>query len=79
MSAPREFSIKSFLDAPRTSDIASLFQPPLPPLSGISVPIPPMGLRIPTMALFIRYSEAIEAVSDRLGKDEWFLGSSCVI
>ncbi|KDQ07077.1 hypothetical protein BOTBODRAFT_120582 [Botryobasidium botryosum FD-172 SS1] len=56
-------------------NLAALIQPPPAPLSGVSTPLPSSGINIPTSSVSIRLREAIDAVSDRLGKDKWFLGS----
>ena len=38
--------------------------------------MPPSGIRVSSSALMIQYREAIAALSERLGTDYWFLGST---
>ncbi|KAF9036625.1 hypothetical protein BJ165DRAFT_1532743 [Panaeolus papilionaceus] len=52
-----------------------LAQPPAP-LTGLSSIIPPMGTRVNTTAILVQYKDAITSLSERLGTDKWFLGSS---
>jgi len=62
---------------PQCSDnLPHLFQPPLPPLSGISNPLPSFGIHVPSSSILLQYRQAIESIAERLGTDEWFLGSS---
>ncbi|KIY73262.1 hypothetical protein CYLTODRAFT_387329 [Cylindrobasidium torrendii FP15055 ss-10] len=60
--------------------IESYMAPPLPPRAGLLSLLPPqalafLGPRIPKDAIESRYRDAIAALSDRLGTDQWFLGS----
>ncbi|KAF8912040.1 hypothetical protein CPB84DRAFT_1742680 [Gymnopilus junonius] len=50
-------------------------QPPAP-LTGLSSFLPPIGVRINTSAILSEYRDAVASLSDRLGTDKWFLGSS---
>ncbi|KAF8333952.1 uncharacterized protein EI90DRAFT_490185 [Cantharellus anzutake] len=59
-----------------SENLSRLFQPPLPPLSGISNPLPPFGSHIPSSSILLQYREAIDSVAVRLDQDEWFLGSA---
>jgi len=59
-----------------SDDLPHLFQPPLPPLSGISNPLPPFGIHVPSSSILLQFRQAIESIAERLGTDEWFLGSS---
>ncbi|PPQ65316.1 hypothetical protein CVT24_011443 [Panaeolus cyanescens] len=52
-----------------------LAQPPAP-LTGLSSIIPPMGTRVNTSTILSQYKDAITSLSERLGTDKWFLGSS---
>lgn len=56
--------------------LATLLTPPPPPLTGYLSLLPPWGTRISRQAVMTRYREAIAALSDRLGSDNWFLGST---
>ncbi|KAF9518222.1 hypothetical protein BS47DRAFT_1371092 [Hydnum rufescens UP504] len=76
VSIPHHFSIKNFLDTPNIVDLVALFQRQLPLLPGLRAPIPIWGRSTPSVTTLIRYRDAIQSVSDRLGDDEWFLGSS---
>ncbi|KAF4576664.1 hypothetical protein EYR40_000911 [Pleurotus pulmonarius] len=58
-----------------TDPLASITTPPLPPLTGYSSLIRPMGSRVNTVAVESEYREAISALAERLGTDKWFLGS----
>ncbi|KAJ8523146.1 hypothetical protein ONZ45_g355 [Pleurotus djamor] len=55
--------------------LESIMNPPLPPLTGFSSLIRPMGTRINASAIHARYCEAIASLAERLGTDKWFLGS----
>ncbi|KAK2466749.1 hypothetical protein APHAL10511_001007 [Amanita phalloides] len=56
--------------------LQTLITPPPPPATGIASVIPPSGIRVSSIALMTQYREAISALSERLGTDRWFLGSS---
>ncbi|KAF7440605.1 hypothetical protein PC9H_000951 [Pleurotus ostreatus] len=58
-----------------TDPLASITTPPLPPLTGYSSLVHPMGSRVNTVAVESEYREAISALAERLGTDKWFLGS----
>ncbi|KAK1225391.1 hypothetical protein PQX77_011681 [Marasmius sp. AFHP31] len=62
-----------------TSQLRTLLVPPPPPQTGLTtIPIslfPPWGVRVDKKSVMTKYSEAITALSDRLGTDKWFLGS----
>jgi metaxin len=45
-------------------------------LSGLSSFLPPFGTRVSTPAILSSYRDAIASLSERLGTDKWFLGSS---
>lgn len=57
-----------------------------PPQSGESIDpsltfafsLPTFGKRVSVADVELQYAEAITSLSDRLGKDQWFLGSQCV-
>jgi metaxin len=59
-----------------SAQLAMILTPPPAPLTGLSTLIPPHGVNVPAGALHLRYHEAIAALSERLGTDKWFLGSS---
>ncbi|KAI0748629.1 hypothetical protein C8Q80DRAFT_1271010 [Daedaleopsis nitida] len=54
---------------------AVLPHPPAP-LFGISSLLPPYGTHVNTEAIEHQYRDAIASLSERLGTDKWFLGSS---
>ncbi|TDL25041.1 hypothetical protein BD410DRAFT_744906, partial [Rickenella mellea] len=58
------------------SSLAALLTPPPPPLSGLTSLLPPYGERISPSNIQLQYQTAIVSLSDRLGTDKWFLGSS---
>ena len=59
---------------------SSLLSPPQsgesndPPLT-FAFSLPSFGKRVSIVDIELQYSEAITSLSDRLGKDQWFLGS----
>ncbi|KAF8586554.1 hypothetical protein K439DRAFT_1615089 [Ramaria rubella] len=59
-----------------TEQLTTILAPPPAPLTGFGTLIPPLGVNIPTVSLQLKYREAISALSERLGTDKWFLGSS---
>lgn len=56
-----------------------MLNPPPAPLTGFASIIPSYGTHIDRTALELRYKEAIASLSERLGTDKWFLGSTCVL
>ncbi|KAL0565865.1 hypothetical protein V5O48_016153 [Marasmius crinis-equi] len=62
-----------------TSQLRSILVPPPPPQTGLtSIPFslfPEWGTRVDRKSVMAKYSEAIAALSERLGTDKWFLGS----
>jgi metaxin len=56
--------------------LTTILSPPPVPLTGLGTLIPPQGVNVPMAALQLKYREAITALSERLGTDKWFLGSS---
>ncbi|KAF9265544.1 hypothetical protein L218DRAFT_145346 [Marasmius fiardii PR-910] len=62
-----------------TSQLQSLLVPPPPPRTGLtSIPFslfPPWGARVDKKTVMAKYTDAISALSERLGTDRWFLGS----
>ncbi|KAF8480591.1 hypothetical protein JB92DRAFT_3040822 [Gautieria morchelliformis] len=59
-----------------TAQLATIMTPPPVPLTGLGTLMPPQGINVPAAALQLKYHEAIAALSERLGTDKWFLGSS---
>ncbi|KAF8263056.1 hypothetical protein EI94DRAFT_1599203 [Lactarius quietus] len=55
--------------------VESILTPPPAPLSGFSSLLPPYGARLSPNAIGARYRDAIAALSERLGQQEWFLDS----
>ncbi|KZT09728.1 uncharacterized protein LAESUDRAFT_646931 [Laetiporus sulphureus 93-53] len=56
--------------------IETMLNPPPAFLTGISSLIPPYGVHVDRTAVTLQYRDAIAALSDRLGTDRWFLGST---
>ncbi|KAH8106884.1 hypothetical protein BXZ70DRAFT_256405 [Cristinia sonorae] len=61
---------------PVAPTIESMLSPPPPPLTGLSSILPAYGSRVDRTIVLERYKEAISSLSERLGTDRWFLGSS---
>ncbi|KAF8743648.1 hypothetical protein AX14_001702 [Amanita brunnescens Koide BX004] len=61
---------------PPGPSLQTLITPPPPPATGFASMMPPSGIRVSSSALMIQYREAIAALSERLGTDHWFLGST---
>jgi hypothetical protein len=59
-------------------NVASLLHPPPAPLSGTNNLLPPTGVNIPVPSVNLRFREAVNALSERLASDKWFLGSRYV-
>ncbi|KAI0041621.1 hypothetical protein FA95DRAFT_1565217 [Auriscalpium vulgare] len=55
--------------------VETLLTPPPAPLSGLTSLLPTYGARVPVQAIYAKYRDAIAVLSERLGSDEWFLGS----
>ena len=64
---------------PLSESLQKILSPPPAPLSGLSSFLPPFGTRVSTSAILSSYRDAIASLSERLGTDEWFLGSRLVI
>ncbi|KAG8959215.1 hypothetical protein FRC00_001827 [Tulasnella sp. 408] len=73
---PKEHTLASVLSEGPRRALETVVHPPPAPLSGISTPFPPSGVQIPSYPVHLRYRKAIQSLSDRLGTDEWLLGSS---
>ncbi|KAI6022749.1 hypothetical protein EDC04DRAFT_2574901 [Pisolithus marmoratus] len=56
--------------------IEAILNPPPVPLTGFSSFLPAFGANVSLSALHPQYTEAVSAVSERLGEDTWFLGSA---
>ncbi|KAF8623570.1 hypothetical protein AX15_006338 [Amanita polypyramis BW_CC] len=63
-------------NVPAGPSLQTLITPPPPPATGLTSLVPPSGIRISSSALMTQYRDAIAALSERLGTDRWFLGSS---
>ncbi|KAG9001239.1 hypothetical protein FRB90_011654 [Tulasnella sp. 427] len=74
---PKDHTFISMLSESPRRALESVIHPPPAPLSGISTPFPPSGVQIPSYPVHIRYRKAMQSLSDRLGADEWLLGSRC--
>ncbi|KAI0253535.1 hypothetical protein BJV78DRAFT_1280863 [Lactifluus subvellereus] len=76
---PPSFFYYSVLQLPPSTTqrpVETILMPPPAPLSGFSSPLPPYGAHFSPNAITARYRDAIAALSERLGHDDWFLGSS---
>jgi len=56
--------------------LRNTFAPPPPPATGYTSPLPMVGMKVDHAAVHRRLADAISALSERLGKDQWFLGSN---
>lgn len=56
--------------------IETIITPPPAPLTGWTSLIKPYGAHLDLSSIELKYKEAIAALSDRLGTDRWFLGST---
>jgi len=61
---------------PLSKSLHKILSPPPAPLSGLSSFLPPFGTRVSTPAILSSYRDAIASLSERLGTEKWFLGSS---
>jgi len=59
-----------------SSSLSTHLSPPAAPISGISSIFPVYGERVSQTAIETQFHDAIVSLSDRLGGEEWFLGSS---
>jgi len=75
---PQPYSILSLLTPYQATSrpIESVLTPPPAPLTGWSSLIRPFGAHLDLTSIELKYKDAIAALSDRLGTDRWFLGSS---
>ncbi|KAG5654122.1 hypothetical protein H0H81_007174 [Sphagnurus paluster] len=64
------------LSPPPAAPLQTILTPPLAPLTGFASLLPPSGIRVSTSTIFSQYRDAITALTERLGTDKWFLGSS---
>ena len=55
--------------------LPAILSPPPAPLTGLSSFLPPFGTRPPRDNILSQYRDAIVSLSERLGTDNWFLGS----
>lgn len=60
---------------PAASSLQSIVSPPPAPLTGFASLLPSFGTRVSRPAITSQYVEAIASLSERLGTDNWFLGS----
>ncbi|KAG8904509.1 hypothetical protein FRB99_001642 [Tulasnella sp. 403] len=75
MSNSKDLSFMSLLYSTPRRAVETIVHPTPAPLSGITSPFPPSGVQVPTSSVHLKYCEAIQSLSERLGGDEWFLGS----
>lgn len=61
---------------PLSESLQKLLSPPPAPLTGLFSLLPPTGTRLSTENVLSEYRDAISSLSNRLGTDKWFLGSS---
>ena len=57
----------------------TMLNPPPAPLNGFSSLLPPYGTHVDRNAVMLQYRDAISSLSERLGTDKWFLGSTYVV
>ncbi|EJD05691.1 uncharacterized protein FOMMEDRAFT_145137 [Fomitiporia mediterranea MF3/22] len=62
--------------SPNQPSLSMLLSPPPAPLSGFTTVFPLYGERVSRASIKSQYRDAIKSLSDRLGNDTWFLGSS---
>lgn len=72
--SPQSQSEKSASESRQS--ISTHISPPPAPLSGFTSVFPLYGERVSLASVQAKYHDAITALSDRLGDDVWFLGSS---
>ncbi|KAI9509603.1 hypothetical protein F5148DRAFT_978115 [Russula earlei] len=75
---PPSFFCHTVLQLPPSTaqrPIETILTTPPAPLSGFSSFLPPYGARLSPNAIASRYRDAVSALSECLGKHEWFLGS----
>ncbi|KAL0946763.1 hypothetical protein HGRIS_012938 [Hohenbuehelia grisea] len=77
LAQPTSSYISSLLNlsAGNSRPFNSLLNPPPAPFTGLTSLVPPSGTRIAPSLVYAQYSDAIGALSERLGTDKWFLGS----
>ncbi|KAI6028485.1 hypothetical protein F5J12DRAFT_889007 [Pisolithus orientalis] len=75
-STPSPFDTFIHWDGNKGRPIEALLNPPPAPLTGFNSFLPAFGANISLSALQPQYTEAISALSERLGEDTWFLGSA---
>ncbi|GJJ10539.1 hypothetical protein Clacol_004766 [Clathrus columnatus] len=75
-STPSPLSAWLYSPSPALSHMSATLCPPPAPMTGYNSVIPCQGTNIQALSLHQRYQEAISALSERLGTDKWFLGSS---
>ncbi|KAF8637415.1 hypothetical protein AX17_002910 [Amanita inopinata Kibby_2008] len=68
-------SVNRASNADPNPSLQTLIIPPPPPATGLTSLIPPSGIRVSSTALLTQYRDAISALSECLGTDQWFLGS----
>ncbi|KAF8643778.1 hypothetical protein AX16_008797 [Volvariella volvacea WC 439] len=79
LSQPRPSYFKDLLDSSDTEvvhPLQALVVPPPAPLTGFASLFPPSGARVSQSTIEAQYRDAVVALSERLGTDTWFLGSS---
>ncbi|KAF9484683.1 hypothetical protein BDN70DRAFT_989391 [Pholiota conissans] len=86
ISQPKPSYLHSLLfpkpSAPASESLQKLLLPPPAPLTGLLTFLPPAAvpssgaIRVNTPAVLSSYRDAVSALSERLGTDKWFLGSS---
>lgn len=52
-----------------------LLSPPPPPATGIGSALPALGTRIDVQHVINEFGVAVKSLAERLGRDQWFLGS----
>lgn len=63
---------------PSIHSLNVVFAQPPAPFSGLSSILPPSGTQVNVSGVYSEYKNAVQAISDRLAEDRWFLGSRSV-
>ncbi|KAF6763953.1 hypothetical protein DFP72DRAFT_488260 [Ephemerocybe angulata] len=75
-SSPSPSTATSKPSSQTSSTLQTVLSPPPAPLTGFTSLLPSFGTRVSRTSVISQYVEAIASLSERLGTDQWFLGSS---
>ncbi|GBE81765.1 hypothetical protein SCP_0401380 [Sparassis crispa] len=78
ISEPPSFNLWNILSpySEKPRSVETMINPPPAPFTGISSLLPPYGSHVDRATIELQYREAIASLSERLGTDKWFLGST---